>query len=383
MIVLIDSPGARGGAPPLALALNLALLGLLSWTVSNETSLGLQGAHLAALCLLLAAALGWMGWVAARLLAVQPGQAAALLAMGLCGGALVGFAPIALAFPAVAALGATVAFRAQVAALLAVPGLVAMVSVVATRGRSFDAVYGGLAAACGGTVMGISRRQTDERARQELLLSVEQERAEIARARAELLAERNHLARELHDVLAHTLSALSLQLEALETVVDSEPSASPRLKEQLATARKLVHRGLDEARGAVRALREDSAPLVDQLSRLCEASGITLSVEGTSHQLSPEVSLSLYRTAQEGITNAMKHAPGAPVTVHLQYSSHGVHLDVENGPAHLPSPATKAAQAGGSGYGLQGIAERLALVGGHFDAGPVGQGWRVSAEVPA
>ena len=79
-------------------------------------------------------------------------------------------------------------------------------------------------------------------------------RAEVERARAELLGERNHLAREIHDVLAHTLAALSLQLEAFATVVDGEPETSPAVREQLEKTRLLVREGLNEARGAVQAL---------------------------------------------------------------------------------------------------------------------------------
>ena len=119
-------------------------------------------------------------------------------------------------------------------------------------GRSYGIALGGLAAILAGALIGISRRLTVERTEQAARTEVKTARAEVERGRAELLGERNHLAREIHDVLAHTLAALSLQLEAFATVVDGEPGTSPAVREQLEKTRLLVHEGLNEARGAVR-----------------------------------------------------------------------------------------------------------------------------------
>ena len=142
-------------------------------------------------------------------------------------------------------------------------------------------------------------------------MQVSEARADAERARAELLAGRNHLARELHDILAHTLSALSLQLEALDALIDvGRPT--PEVRAQPDSLRRLVREGLDEARGAVRALREDAPPLEEQLARLSGDRHASLSVVGVPRRLAPDVSLALYRVAQEALTNVAKHAAGAP-----------------------------------------------------------------------
>ena len=113
-----------------------------------------------------------------------------------------------------------------------------------------------MAAALVGAMAGVGRRQSQERAAQAALIRSARPGPRPKRARAELLAGRNHLARELHDVLAHTLSALSLQLEALDALIGAGPALAPEVRGQLDGIKRLVREGLDEARGAVRALRE-------------------------------------------------------------------------------------------------------------------------------
>ena len=117
------------------------------------------------------------------------------------------------------------------------------------NGNKFAVVWGALATVFTGLMVGVTRRQAIEQARQVTRLELASDRADVERTCAELLAERNHLARELHDVLAHTLAALSLQLEAFATVVDSEPGTSAKVRDQLERTRQLVREGLDEARG--------------------------------------------------------------------------------------------------------------------------------------
>jgi len=365
---------------PLAGALNVVSLGLLAWGITSEAHPGGRGPHLAALVLLAGAAAAWLAWMALRS-GPRPGTAVVpLAAMALAGGALAGFAPLAAVFPGVAALGATMGWRRRTAGAVVVAGCGAAVAAVAGTGHHLGTVLAVLAASAAGTVMGISRRQAIELTEQAAVVAVETDRAEVERQRAELLADRNHLARELHDVLAHTLAALSVQLEAFGTVVDADPATSETVREQLERTRQLVHEGLDEARGAVRALRGDTAPLDGQLSKLCAEHQAALSVHGHPRPVPPQVSLGVYRVAQEALTNVMKHAPGTAASVALAFGPEAVTVTVENA-ASVGAPT--ALGSSGGGFGLQGIADRIALLGGKVDAGPTAAGWRVAAEVPA
>jgi signal transduction histidine kinase len=366
------------GTPVLSIV-NLALLGLLIWGITSEAHTGLGGSRPAAIALLVVAAVSWVSWVVARLTNTTSVLLPSLLSTALAGGALAAFAPLAVAFIAVAALGAAMSFSLPVSLAIAGGGWVAMLVSVAATGHDGGDVFTALAATLAALALGVGRRQAIERAEQMALIGVETERAEVERARAELLAERNHLARELHDVLAHTLSALSLQLEAFESVVDADPQAGAAIREQLTRTRRLVHEGLDEARGAVQALREDVVPLTERLTKLCDEHHASFSVTGSAPPLSSQVSLGLYRVTQEALTNALKHAPGAPISVSLGFVPHKVSLRIENG---LPVSSSSELRSSGGGYGLEGIAERLALLGGCVEAGPSAEGWKVAAEVP-
>ena len=213
-------------------AINLASLGLLTWGVSTQIAHDLHGSQqLVASLLLVAAALGWVAWVILRRQSTfTAASAAALGVMALAGGALVAFVPLALVFPAVAALGASMAWPFPWAVALGALGWTTLAVGTAIRGHSYGVVLGGLAGIFAGLLVGMTRRQAVERTEQTAQMELQTARAEVERTRAELLAERNHLARELHDVLAHTLAALSLQLEAFGTVVDSEPATSPAVR---------------------------------------------------------------------------------------------------------------------------------------------------------
>ncbi len=376
------------GLPPvewvvLPNAVNLAGLGLLTWGVAAQIQHLHQGSEqLVASVLLVVAVLSWIAWVVLRRFSPSWLSGAALVVMALAGGALAAYAPTALVFPAVAALGAAMRWPFPVAAAVGAVGWAAIVVGSVLKGHSLGVVFAGLAGIFAALLVGMTRQQAVERAEQVARMDVEKAKAEVERARAELLSERNHLARELHDVLAHTLAALSLQIEAFGTVVDSEPGTSTAVREQLERIRGLVHDGLDEARGAVHALREDSAPLGDQLARLCAQHDAECISSGTPRPLPPPVVLGLYRVAQEALTNVMKHATGAVTSVHLRYEPDTVSVTVENA-ANPAGTAPSSLASSGGGYGLRGITERLALLGGHVKAGPTHDGWRVAAVVPA
>jgi DNA-binding NarL/FixJ family response regulator len=171
---------------------------------------------------------------------------------------------------------------------------------------------------------------------------MEHERAEVEHERAAVLAERNRLAREVHDVLAHTLGALSIQLEALDAQLDALPEVPRTLSEGVQRTKSLAADGLVEARRAVRALRDDAPPLVDQVVRLCELRGAQLVVLGGP-----------------------------------SFEEATVSLAVENGAGEHPLGELAGS---GDGYGIDGIRERVRLLGGEVAAGPVGQGWRAGGE---
>ena len=226
------------------------------------------------------------------------------------------------------------------------------------------------------------RKQYVLRAEEAELRLADAERAREEHARAAGLAERANAAREIHDILAHSLGALVLQLDALDAVLSSEAPDHGRAAEVLARARSLAVEGLNEARQAVGSLRADPPPLVDTLRELIAATpGATLDITGVARPVPAEVSVALRRTAQEGLTNAIKHAPGATTTVHLAFLPCTIVLTVTD----TGSPGGRApgplAHTGG-GYGIEGLRERAELLGATLVAGPKAAGWEVTLSVP-
>ncbi len=244
----------------------------------------------------------------------------------------------------------------------------------ASIGLSSVVVIGFLAAA--------GRKQYMLRADEAELRLADAERAREEHALAAGLAERANAAREIHDILAHSLGALVLQLDALDTVLATGTPDHGRAVELLSRARALAVDGLSEARQAVGTLRADPPPLVDALSQLVETAGNgKLDITGTPRPMSSEVSVALRRTAQEALTNATKHAPGAAPTVQLAFTPKEVVLTVtDDGCAGSVAPSPLADTGGG--YGIEGLRERAELIGGTLVAGPFGPGWQVRLSVP-
>ncbi len=194
--------------------------------------------------------------------------------------------------------------------------------------------------------------------------------------------ERARLAREIHDVLAHTLSALAVQVEGARLMLGTHAD-EPRALQSLDRAHRLAQEGLQEVRRAVGALRGESLPGPEALPDLVRAfaadSGIAcrLEVEGAPVRLGPEAGLAIFRTAQEALTNVRRHADATSVALHLAYlGERGAELVVED------RGRPRAAAASG-GYGLTGIRERAELLGGSLEAGPIAGGFRVRLRVPA
>lgn len=210
---------------------------------------------------------------------------------------------------------------------------------------------------------------------------VEQTRRTAAsEAKAQALAERARIARDIHDVLAHSLSGVNMQLSMADALFDADRTEQGR--EAVRRAQHMVVEGLGEARRAVQALRDDVIDVVPAIRAMLSADHERLTVSGEPPQLDVTRNQTLLRTAQEALTNARRHAPGAPVLVALRFVSHDVQLEVTNGRADA-RPADH-----GSGMGLIGMRERAALVGATVAAGPVTDGeftggWRVLLSMPA
>jgi signal transduction histidine kinase len=259
------------------------------------------------------------------------------------------------------------------AAWLAVPdrrdwsGLVTVIVVSAVALLLADAVRGREAA----------RRQ----------LADQEQVSEAERARRVLLEERARIARELHDVVAHHISVIAIQAEAAPHRVADPPA---ELTRSLADIRANALQALDELRRVLGVLRasdpgEDGAapqPTLDRLGDLVVGVrnadvDVETAVSGTPRPLPPGVELSAYRIVQEALSNAARHAPGAPVRVELAYAPTGLSVRVTNGPPRTP-PGPR-----GSGHGLLGMRERAAMLGGELAAGPTPEGgYAVAAVLP-
>jgi signal transduction histidine kinase len=215
----------------------------------------------------------------------------------------------------------------------------------------------------------------------------EQLLAEIARnrdaqARSAVLAERQRLAREMHDVLAHSLSGLALQIEGARLLADSR-GVDAEVVEALERAHHLARTGLDEARRAIGLLRDEELPGPERLPQLVDqfrqdaAIPTSISVTGRPRGLAPDARLTVYRAAQEALTNVRKHARCARVELRLDYEPRGTRLTVQDfGATGHGTPVDNG------GYGLTGMRERAELLGGSLTARPTDTGFKVELWVP-
>lgn len=224
-------------------------------------------------------------------------------------------------------------------------------------------------------LVGMGRREGARRAEEHELALVADARAHEERARTAALAERARIARDVHDVLAHSLSALAVQLEGARLMLLRD-GAPPDTLAQVERAHRLAGEGAVEARRAVSALRADPVDLGDGLAALvADAPDATLTVDGDLDGLDAVSGETVLRTAQEALSNARKHAPGAPVEVRLSRSGGTTELDVRD---RTGRPSVR----GPGGYGLAGMTERAALAGAELEVGPTADGWRVHLVLP-
>ena len=231
----------------------------------------------------------------------------------------------------------------------------------------------GVAASAGGAALIDHERK--------LIAQLREAQAGLAeRSRAE---ERNRIARDLHDVIAHSLTVSLLHIASARLAVSQDPDDAQRA---LAEAERLGRQSLEEVRSVVGLMRagegdDDSrlAPVqgleaLDELVERFRSAGAEVSLErsGEVASLPATASTTLYRIAQEAFTNAAKHAPGSLVSVRV---------DVVGGRAEL-TVDSRGVPGNGRGMGLETMRERAEAIGGTCEAGPGGAGWRVRASVP-
>ncbi|RAG82611.1 sensor histidine kinase [Streptacidiphilus pinicola] len=232
--------------------------------------------------------------------------------------------------------------------------------------------WGNVVTILGLGILGYVTRQ-DWEARAQTQRTLTQERSlRTAEAESAALAERSRIAREIHDVLAHSLSAQLVHLEAARLMVDNGAERE-QIRERIVAARRMAQDGLLETRAALSALRGEFTPIGEFLGKLTADESARLEVVGTPRPLTAEAGVAVRRTAQEALTNVRKHAPGAVCTVRLSYLADSVELEVVDeggsGGGELASS--------GSGLGLLGMRERAELLGGSLEAGPTPTGFRV------
>lgn len=216
------------------------------------------------------------------------------------------------------------------------------------------------------------------------MLAAAESRAEVASQRA-VVEERLRIARELHDVVAHSMSLIAVQAGVGAHLLPHDPEAAQRALEVIADTSR---RALSQTRSVVGLLRSDddtqpSLPGLLSLEAMVDGvrqAGmiVDLRIDGTTRELPAMVDLAAYRVVQEALTNAVKHAPDHPVTVHICYAPSSLRVDVGDAGTSGPVAAEPA-----PGFGLMGLRERTRAVGGSLEAGPTtGGGFRVVADLP-
>ena len=271
------------------------------------------------------------------------------------------------------------AYSARVHSLLGLAAIEAglILETVLGAGRpQFDTLSGNVVILAAAWILGDGARR-----RREDALS-EQKRL----ARQAVSEERLRIARELHDVVAHSMSVIAVQAGTGRMVIDDDVEHARRA---LAAIEETSKRALNEMRRLLGVLRADTpdvalapVPTLDDLDRLVAyavegGTPVELSVDGDRRKAPAGIELAAYRVLQEALTNVRRHAAGASARVHLSFEASELVVTVEN-PLADGQPAM-----GSGGHGLLGMRERVSLYGGTFEAGPDPDGtFKVSARLP-
>lgn len=353
-----------------ALALALTLFAQVEvWTSDGVASpLLAQSACFAAATLSVAARRVW------PLVALLVGAAALTVQT-----VALGDAPVAGGFLALLVLtysvGACSPWRSAVCGLAALALAVTAEPLVDAETRSLADAVGNVAVL--GLLWGVGRLVRELRQRGDLLehRAEELEQSQDAQVRLAVAEERRHIARELHDVVAHSVSVMVLQAGAARQHLALDPE---RARQPLLVVEEVGREALEELHRLLQVLRGDDdrhqtlAGLahLDQLVEQVRAAGldVELRVTGSPLPLAPGLDLTAYRVLQEGLTNVLKHAPAARTEVTLEYTLEEVVLTVANEGAALRAGTTAG------GHGLIGMRERVQLYGGTLEASPLGPG---------
>ncbi|MFI7016919.1 sensor histidine kinase [Streptomyces sp. NPDC050164] len=356
----------------LAWTVRALVLGVLMWGAFAESEVLGWKAAAGAGGVLLAALLAWVFFRTTLQHKLWPSLASLALLQGVAVAAqMSGFKVAALVMWCGCAVSALE--RLPPAVALSAAGVALGSFGVVNSDEVLTSVVTGVGLALAGYTL---RLDAEARASAQRLLAQERA-ASAAEAETAALAERARIAREIHDVLAHSLSAQLVHLEAARLLIE-RGGERKQVLERVVAAREMARGGLSETRQALSALRGDLTPLEEFLNQLVgTADGAEITITGERRALPVEASQAVRRAAQEALTNARKHAPGAKVRLRLDYSPREVTLDVRDS-GGSPGELTGT----GAGYGLLGMRERAELLGGSFEAGPGKEGFVVTLKVP-
>ena len=228
------------------------------------------------------------------------------------------------------------------------------------------------------------------------LVHIQHRKTEIATTKVEIIQlhqatlvaesiaeERGRIAREIHDVIAHGISVMALQASAANQVLDADPNAA---KNALRIVRETGHEVVREMARLVSLLRDKDDSNLDPIHSLDSVAAlvsglretglqVAFSMEGRSRAMSPALETAGFRIVQEGLTNALKHAPSCLTKLVIRYQDAGIEIDVITDPGPMSSYH-------GHGRGLVGIAERVAFLQGKHEIGPYLDGWRLLVFLP-
>ncbi len=375
-----------------AALIRLAGLALIGWSVfAASPHPGGSGRGLAVAVFFALAVVSWLVWTAWP--TIDRAITIDLYVLAAAGGALVGASPgsAASAFVFVAVVAAGVRVELTRALPVVAVGTLALAVSVLIYDRDATGLLAYTLGFAAALLAASNSRQSVLRAEQAELLLAQTQRSHEEQVRAVRLEESTRIARDIHDVLAHTLAGLAIQLEATSSLIEHGADRDTVLA-RVRHAHQLAREGLRETRRAVGALRGDRVSahagieaLVAEYRTATDAP-VELTIDGDGRRLAGPTGEAVLRVAQEALTNVHKHATGAGVSIAIhagERADEDVVLLVEDHPNGERPVATPGALAtSGGGFGLQGMRERAEVLGGTLNAGVAGDGWRVELHLP-